>query len=739
VPAPCNGQGDCDDGFFCNGPEQCLNGFCSPSAGPSCNDGIACTSDSCDEAADSCAHAPIDASCQDGAFCNGQERCDDVLGCVDGPDPFCDDDVPCTIGSCNEAQDRCELFFDDAACADGQFCNGGEQCTLLGCRPGTAVACDDLIGCTDDFCDELNDRCDATGVEARCSDGLACSGVEVCDEAFGCRPGNPTNCNDGLACTVDSCDEAAGGACQSTADHGLCPPGQVCDPPAGCVPGQVCVVDGDCDDGILCNGVEDCGVDGICAGGSAPNCNDGIACTRDSCSELAGGCVHLLPDVDADTYFDEACGGDDCDDGDPSIHPGATETCDGLDEDCDGLVDEGFGALGEACQDDGDCCSERCVRGFCTTDLGTCLNPGQECVTPADCCSGVCEVDLAGDTVCQPGGSCAPAGDACAVAVDCCSLACVPDGNGGHVCSDQPGDVCEPEGGACLDDAGCCSNDCQNNGVCDDAGPGCSVAGELCGGGQGSCCSQNCVDVGNGEARCDHTQRCRAEGEICVAGNDCCSGACDDGRCADLGACKIVGEPCTGVRDCCSNACADPGTGSPVCQFLSGCRPIGEICSANDQCCSNECVLSDHDLVMRCNNPPGCLDRGEVCFVGASNNCCPGGGQGLCLPTIAGVNRCYGQLECLDDGVECAFGDECCCGLCAIDPIGPETCECDIPCIPLGGSCAADVDCCSGTCIDGICDDPDTGCQPLGGACDAPSDCCSGVCFNGFCSINVDG
>lgn len=44
-------------------------------------------------------------------------------------------------------------------------------------------------------------------------------------------------------------------------------------------------------------------------------------------------------DLDGDHYVATSCGGDDCDDTNLDVHPGANETCDGDDNDCDGAID----------------------------------------------------------------------------------------------------------------------------------------------------------------------------------------------------------------------------------------------------------------------------------------------------------------------------------------------------------------------------------------------------------------
>jgi len=68
--------------------------------------------------------------------------------------------------------------------------------------------------------------------------------------------------------------------------------------------------------------------------------------------------VSTCGDGDSDGHNDDSCGGDDCDDGDGDIYPGALEQCDSIDSDCDGDMTEGCGA--PDADDDGDPDSTDC-------------------------------------------------------------------------------------------------------------------------------------------------------------------------------------------------------------------------------------------------------------------------------------------------------------------------------------------------------------------------------------------
>src|SRR5262249_32058776 len=76
--------------------------------------------------------------------------------------------------------------------------------------------------------------------------------------------GPAPNCDDGNGCTDDSCNPATG--CVHT--NNTAP----------------------CNDGNACTTNDHC-AGGACMGGAALNCDDGVACTVDSCNPLTG-CVH---------------------------------------------------------------------------------------------------------------------------------------------------------------------------------------------------------------------------------------------------------------------------------------------------------------------------------------------------------------------------------------------------------------------------------------------------------------
>ena len=85
-----------------------------------------------------------------------------------------------------------------------------------------------------------------------------------------------------------------------------------------------------------------------------------------TCDEVNDRCAtacDVTADGDGDGHVTVQCGGDDCDDADPSVHPGAPEYCyDGIDQDCDGKD--------TACERDNDC------DGYIDCEDSDCRRPG---------------------------------------------------------------------------------------------------------------------------------------------------------------------------------------------------------------------------------------------------------------------------------------------------------------------------------------------------------------------------
>ncbi|MEW6439563.1 MAG: putative metal-binding motif-containing protein [bacterium] len=112
--------------------------------------------------------------------------------------------------------------------------------------------------------------------------------------------------------------------------------------------------------------------------------------------EYSGDCW----DLDSDTYADVQCGGDDCDDGELAVNPGALEgpfgdpTCsDGLDNDCDGTADAADLSCA-FCTDPGQCDDGvACTEDTCDEGTQSCVNTPQDsfCDDANECTDDTCD------------------------------------------------------------------------------------------------------------------------------------------------------------------------------------------------------------------------------------------------------------------------------------------------------------------------------------------------------------
>ncbi|HEY2516803.1 MAG TPA: hypothetical protein VGI39_38295, partial [Polyangiaceae bacterium] len=212
----CVHNDDCAQGVvdLCTGNDgvACLGGFCVPTSKPmNCDDGIACTNDSCDATKNACVHVPDDANCPASSYCDPMLNCVAQLPCTPG-DAVCDrlDTTACDgLWSCDGTKKYC--VHAPKPCPDRP--NASTQCATMPFDGGVPVPDDAGAGaqpadcgwtCASGYVDVNGDLGAAVGAS---SDGCECKVAETADGGVAYDPPDTgfldTNC-DGIDGTVSA-------------------------------------------------------------------------------------------------------------------------------------------------------------------------------------------------------------------------------------------------------------------------------------------------------------------------------------------------------------------------------------------------------------------------------------------------------------------------------------------------------------------------------------------------------
>ena len=346
--APVDGGGDIDvplgegagPGDFFTGPDDdsgpdaapLADGDTQADAGPD----DASDADVADVPVKTCEFAKFPGTGEPGATCASNAECQSDL-CVDGPQgKICT--VACT--------DCCPTGFNCAPYGTG----GGDQ--TFACLPKVTALCRPCE--TDAECGQINNGalCVSYGAMGAfcggtCTVSADCPSSYTCQDAQG-KGSNAKQCVQKFgicACSLSAISDGASTTCSASNAFGTC------------------------------IGVRKCLIDGLSAcPASTPAqevCGNGVDdnCDGSTDEEGAAGCNMFYADGDGDgTGATTAVGkclcgavglytaatASDCNDGDKSVHVGASELCNNIDDDCDGVTDNG-------CDDDGD--------GWCDANL----------------------------------------------------------------------------------------------------------------------------------------------------------------------------------------------------------------------------------------------------------------------------------------------------------------------------------------------------------------------------------
>jgi hypothetical protein len=699
---------ECDDEIYCNGQEECVSGTCINRGQIICDDGQVCTTDSCNEATQSCGFVE---NCGVGKSCNYQGICaakgEECLG-----DGYCNDEDECTTDECVEGLcvyhesstcgQSCEKYWWE--CDDGIECNGRENCVDGICKPGPGfnAFCNDWNSCTADSCLERWGQCVNTWIvgcdghcesDSDCNDGIYCNGDERCGNADSswenyvgkseCYSGTSrdgswwSECSDRISCTMDVCDEST----DSCLNIDECSDGRVCGgdgySDGECIlpecygengnkiynscgsystkhlcNSNTCEIGGETNwisnfDWIFNTGYEEvnCYWDEYlnqCSEDRGIGCNDNGVCETDN-DENCINCYDCMciEDYDGDGESDPW----DCDDLNPDINSWAQEICDGIDNNCDDIIDP-------------ECECSQGNQVSCGIEVGLCTSGTQTCIEGL---FGICLgntgpfVEICGDRIDQD--------------CDGADLLCLA-----NVCSN--GDIIP-----CGIDTGLCqkgTQTCDSNGDWEDCIGSINPTTETCDEEDNNC--DGIVDEG---CTCTDGQNrvCGSNVGLCEEGSQICSGGvwgscigmigpiaeiCEDGEDQD---CDGIDESCTGgncnlgdTQSCGSNVglCEE---GSQTCNTngnwedcTGGINPTTETCDGEDNNCDGTvdegCTCTDGQNMV-CGSNVGLCEEGS--------QTCSGGVWGSCIGMIGPIAEICEDGEDQDcDGIDESCNNQVC-------------------------------------------------------------------------------
>ena len=246
-------------------------------------------------------------------YVSDSSDCDDMDGDVN----------PDASEQCNGIDDNCDGTVDEDSAADAALWYADNDEDGYGDAGDSTAACSEPAGYVADDTD-----CDDTETAVNPAATEVCDGVDNdCDGV------TDTDATDRATWYRDSDGDSYGDATTTSLS---------CSAPAGYVSGST-----DCDDSSAAThpgAAEVCdGEDNDCDG----TIDEGVTTVyyADTDGDGYGNAASTVSDCSAPAGY--VSGSTDCDDTRSSVHPGATESCNGRDDDCDGSIDES-GATGES-------------------------------------------------------------------------------------------------------------------------------------------------------------------------------------------------------------------------------------------------------------------------------------------------------------------------------------------------------------------------------------------------------